>query len=225
MSDMLSENYKRIVFNINEAREKYRSPDDNIRLMAVTKTIPPETVNAAIDLGVNLLGENRVQEFLSKESLYKPAEVHFIGSLQTNKVRKIIGSVSMIHSVDSASLAEEINRISLSKNTVTDVLIELNIGGEYSKSGVSTDDFGALAGFLQTLPAVNFRGIMVIPPPGKSDYYFAKTQEFFEKQKSIYNTDTLSMGMSADYAEAIKYGANILRVGSALFGARDYSKG
>jgi pyridoxal phosphate enzyme (YggS family) len=220
----LSENYKRISYEIAEAKAKYRNDSEKVRLMAVTKTVPPEIVNEAIELGINLLGENRVQEFLSKKDSYKPAEIHFIGSLQSNKVRKIIGlenKIKMIHSVDSMSLADEINRQSEISNTKTDILIEINIGDEDSKSGVLIKDFNSLADYIIGLQNIYLRGIMVIPPPGNSEYFFAKTKDFFDRSKEKYGTfDTLSMGMSGDFAEAIKHGSNIVRVGSALFGAR-----
>ncbi|MDR0943367.1 MAG: YggS family pyridoxal phosphate-dependent enzyme [Ruminococcus sp.] len=217
----LSENYKRISYEIAEAKARYRSNDEKVRLMAVTKTVPPEIVNEAIALGIDLLGENRVQEFLSKKDSYSPAEIHFIGSLQSNKVRKIIELTSMIHSVDSVSLADEINRQSTLAKIKTDVLIEINIGDEDSKSGVLLKDFDSLAEHLISLQNINLRGIMVIPPPGNEEYFFAKTKDLFDKTKEKYNTfDTLSMGMSGDFKEAIKHGSNIVRVGSALFGAR-----
>ncbi|MDR0987381.1 MAG: YggS family pyridoxal phosphate-dependent enzyme [Ruminococcus sp.] len=214
----LLENYKKISYEIAEAKARYRKDTDTVRLMAVTKTVPPEIVNEAISYGIDLLGENRVQEFLSKKDSYSPAEVHFIGSLQSNKVKKIMGSVTLIHSIDSFSLADEINR--LSKEKKSDVLIELNIGEEDTKSGVRTEDYSALAEYISSLENINLRGIMVIPPPGNSDIYFGRTKDFFEKNKTSASFDTLSMGMSGDYINAVKYGSNILRVGSALFGAR-----
>jgi pyridoxal phosphate enzyme (YggS family) len=217
----LSENYRKVTQKIAEYKERFRKDSDILQLMAVTKTVPPEIVNEAIELGINLLGENRVQEFLLKKDSYKPANVHFIGSLQSNKVRKIVGLVDMIHSVDTASLANEINRLSAALNTTKDVLIELNIGEEDSKSGVLQKDFFPLADLVSSLEFLKLRGIMVIPPPGNPDYYFAKTKDFFDKAKEKYSSfDTLSMGMSNDYPEAIKHGSNIIRVGSALFGAR-----
>jgi pyridoxal phosphate enzyme (YggS family) len=223
MYENLSENYKHIRYNISEAQVKYRKPDDKIAFMAVTKTVPAEIVNAAIDLGVDLLGENRVQEYLSKREDYKPCDVHFIGTLQSNKVRKVIDSVSLFHSVESCSLADEINRLSTERNRVSDVLIELNIGGEVSKSGVSPDDFDELAGYIRTLSGLRLRGIMVIPPPGDSDLYFGKTEEFYKKASEHFPLDILSMGMSSDYMTAVRYGSNILRIGSALFGERSYN--
>ncbi|MDR0904410.1 MAG: YggS family pyridoxal phosphate-dependent enzyme [Ruminococcus sp.] len=212
----LYENYKKITSEIAEAKSKYRKETDIVRLMAVTKTIPPEIVNEAISYGIDLLGENRVQEYLSKKDFYSPAEVHFIGSLQTNKVKKIIAGVTLIHSLDSKNLALEINK----QQKKTDVLIELNIGEETTKSGVSIDNYNELADLISSLENLSLRGIMVIPPPGNSDLYFGKTREFFEKNKTSPSFDTLSMGMSHDYKNAVKYGSNILRVGSALFGAR-----
>jgi pyridoxal phosphate enzyme (YggS family) len=217
----LSENYKKITYDIAEAKARYRNVNDIVKLMAVTKKVSPEIVNEAIALGIDLLGENRVQEFLSKKDSYKPAETHFIGSLQSNKVRKIIGLINIIHSVDSMTLADEINRQSEISKIKTDVLIEINIGDEDSKSGVLIKDFDSLAEHILSLQNINLRGIMVIPPPGNSEYFFAKTKDFFDKAKEKYSDfDTLSMGMSGDFAEAIKHGSNIVRVGSALFGAR-----
>jgi pyridoxal phosphate enzyme (YggS family) len=220
---IISENYKKIAYEVGETKARYRSDSDIVRLMAVTKTVSPEAVNEAITLGIDLLGENRVQEFLSKKDDYKKTEIHFIGSLQSNKVRKIIGLVKMIHSVGSSSLADEISRHSGVAKIKTDVLIELNIGNEDSKSGVLPKDFFTLADYINSLETVKLRGIMVIPPPENPEYYFAKTKDFFDKAKENYTDfDTLSMGMSGDYKEAIKHGSNIVRVGSALFGARIY---
>jgi pyridoxal phosphate enzyme (YggS family) len=229
MYERVAENYKKISFEIAEAKSKYRKDSDTIRFMAVTKTVPPEVVNTAVSAGIDLLGENRVQEFLSKKDFYTPAETHFIGSLQSNKVRKIIGLVTMIHSVDSIALAEEIERQSVSRDITTDVLIELNIADEDTKSGVKKAYFNTLAESIGRLSHLRLRGIMVIPPPGQSDRYFGQTQEFFHKTQSGFSGsqtlfDTLSMGMSGDIKAAVKYGSNILRIGSALFGAREYQK-
>jgi pyridoxal phosphate enzyme (YggS family) len=225
MFENIAENYHVIVENIAEAAAKYRSKTDDIRFMAVTKTVPAEFVNKAIDLGIKLIGENRVQEYLSKKDEYKHTEVHFIGSLQSNKVRKIIDTVSMIHSVDGKALADEINRQANSAGIGMDVLIELNIGNEDTKSGVTADSFYELAAYIRDLDALRLRGLMVIPPPGNSDLYFGKTEEFFHRYKDDNPSDTfdtISMGMSSDYTDAIKYGSNIVRIGSALFGARVY---
>ena len=141
----IDENLRIIRENIADAAEKYRSPGDRIRIMAVTKTVPPEAVNHAVSLGVDLLGENRVQEYQSKADAYdKSAEVQFIGHLQTNKVKYIISSVSMIQSVDSIRLAQEIDRLAVKNGLVMDVLCEVNIGGEESKSGIAPAELEGL---------------------------------------------------------------------------------
>ena len=219
------ENLKVIRYNISEAVAKYRKSDDNIALMAVTKTVPYEVVNLVINEGVTLLGENRVQEYLEKKDGYdKRATVHFIGHLQTNKVKYIIDSIDCIHSVDSLKLAAEIDRLSAKHNKITEVLAEVNIGGEESKSGISPDALGDLIYGISEMKNVRLKGLMTIPPIGKSEASFSEMQELFcdWKNKKVDNVsmDILSMGMSADYVEAIKYGSNIVRLGSALFGAR-----
>ena len=196
--------------------------------MAVTKTVAPEAVNHAISLGIDLLGENRVQEYLSKKDVYdKSAEVHFIGSLQTNKVKYIVDSVSMIHSVDSFKLGEVISKQAVSHGKVIDILCEVNIGGEESKGGVSPSEIGNLIEQLSLLEGINIRGLMTIPPPSDSDIFLGRMKELFDKiseeKKSVVSMDTLSMGMTHDYAEAIKYGSNIVRIGTGLFGARNYN--
>lgn len=212
-----------------EAMAKYRSPEDNVRIMAVTKTVAPEAVNHAVSLGLDLLGENRVQEYLSKKDVYdKSAEVHFIGSLQTNKVKYIVDSVSMIHSVDSFRLGEVISRQAVSHGKIIDILCEVNIGGEDSKSGISPSGLGELIEQLAQLDGIRIRGLMTIPPPSDSDVFLGRIKELFdrtaEEKKSLVSMDTLSMGMSGDYAEAIKYGSDIVRIGTGLFGARNYNR-
>ena len=141
----IDENYKRIVDAMEEAKAKYRKPTDEITLMAVTKTVAPEAVNHAISCGIHTLGENRVQEYLSKKDFYaKDAKVHFIGHLQTNKVKYIIEDMELIHSVDSIKLASEIDRHAARVNKVQDILIEVNVGGEESKSGIAPDQLEEL---------------------------------------------------------------------------------
>lgn len=225
----IDENLRIIRERVNEASVKYRSPEDNVRIMAVTKTVAPEAVNYAVSLGIDLLGENRVQEYQSKKDFYdSSAEVHFIGSLQTNKVKYIIDSVSMIHSVDSLKLGEIISRQSVSHGKVTDILCEVNIGGEDSKGGVSPSETGELIEQLAQLDGIRIRGLMTIPPPSDSDVFLGRMKELFDRisedKKSVVSLDVLSMGMSHDYAEAIKYGSNIVRIGTALFGARNYNR-
>lgn len=224
-NSIVSENLKRVQYNIAEAKAKYRNENDDVRLMAVTKTVPYEIVNSVIEQGVDLLGENRVQEYLDKKDHYdKNAEVHFIGHLQTNKVKYIVDSVKCIHSVDSLKLAAEIEKLAEKNGIVINVLTEVNIGGEESKSGISTDMLDELVYGISEMKNIKLCGLMTIPPVGNSEFYFEKMQRIFEdlKAKKVDNVsmDILSMGMSADYVEAIKYGSNIVRVGSAIFGAR-----
>lgn len=225
----IDENLKRIRDNISDAAAHYRGQDDKVRLMAVTKTVAPEAVNHAVKLGVDLLGENRVQEYQEKKDLYdSSAEVQFIGSLQTNKVKYIIDSVSMIQSVDSIKLAQTINRYAEEKRKVMNVLCEVNIGGEDTKSGVMPQELPELLEQMAEMPGIRVRGLMTIPPPVQSDLFLGRMQELFRKQKEhLYpnvSMEILSMGMTHDYVDAIKYGSTLVRIGTGLFGARDYSK-
>lgn len=224
----IDENLRIIRERAGEAFEKYRSPEEKFRIMAVTKTVAPEDVNHAISLGIDLLGENRVQEYLSKKDMYdKSAEVHFIGNLQTNKVKYIIDSVSMIQSVDSLKLGEMISRQAINHGKTINVLCEVNIGGESSKGGVSPAELDVLIEQLSMLDGINIKGLMTIPPPSDSDIFLGRMKELFdrisEEKKHIVSLDTLSMGMTHDYENAIKYGSNIVRIGTGLFGARNYN--
>ncbi len=223
----IAENYKEIVNNVENAKAKYRSPEEKIQIMAVTKTVEPEKVNFAVSQGITLLGENRVQEYLSKKDSYSPeAQVHMIGHLQTNKVKYIINDVSMIQSVDSFKLATEINRLALKNNKTMDILVEVNVGSEDSKSGVPAAEALSLAEQISLLENVRIRGLMAIPPINCSEALFEKMQTLYEelssKRLSGMSCDVLSMGMSGDYETAIKYGSNLIRIGTKLFGARKY---
>lgn len=227
----VEENYKRLSEKIEAARLK-AGRSDEVRFMGVTKTVAPELINHSVELGIRLLGENRVQEFLDKQESYdKRAEVHFIGALQSNKVKYIIDKVSMIHSVDSIKLAQEIDKRAKAHSLTMDILVEINIGGEETKSGISPDKLKAFIEEATELNGIRIRGLMTIPPvniDGSSERYFAKMQEMFEELKaktagdSRFLVDTLSMGMSGDFETAIKYGSNIVRIGSLLYGYRKY---
>lgn len=224
--DDIRENYQKICERVKKAMAD-AGRTDKVRIMAVTKTVVPEKINFAVGLGIDLLGENRVQEFLEKREAYAPAEVHFIGGLQTNKVKYIIDKVSMIHSVDSMKLAEEIDRRAAQQGRIMDILAEINIGGEESKGGVSPGEALEFCAEISKLKNVKLRGLMAIPPPGCSEDCFSSMRELFEKLRARSegedpNIDTLSMGMSGDYETAIKYGATIIRIGSGLFGYRKY---
>ena len=224
--EYLIENYKEICYNIKDSKSKYREHDDIVRIMAVTKTVEPELINFAIDQGIDLLGENRVQEFLSKKDSYKPCEVQFIGHLQTNKVKYIINDVSQIQSVDSFKLAAEIDRQAKKNDKTMDILIEVNIGDELSKSGISKSGVLELAKRISELENVRINGLMAIPPINADDNIYGSLQELYheigQKKLNHINMNVLSVGMSGDYVKAVQYGSNLVRIGTKLFGARKY---
>lgn len=220
--ETVRENYLRITENIEKAKLA-ANRTDAVRLMAVTKTVTPEKINYAVSLGAFLLGENRVQEFLGKREFYdKKSEIHFIGGLQNNKVKYIIDKVSMIHSVNSLKLAEEIDKRALSAGKVMDVLLEINIAAEESKSGILPEELPELLARCREMKNLRPRGLMAIPPldvNGSNERYFSAMQRLFEDNRTE-GFDALSMGMSHDYEDAIKYGSTIVRIGSSLFGYR-----
>ncbi len=225
----VQENYARIQDKIAEAALQSGRKPEEIVFMAVTKTVAPELVNAAIDCGITLLGENRVQEYQSKKDAYRQGvPVDFIGTLQSNKVKYLIGNIRMIQSVNKLSLAQEIERCAGKQNLIQDILIEVNIGDEDSKSGMTPEALPELLKEISQLPHVHVCGLMTIPPPTEDTRFLQAMQELFLKTKELQIPDTdmhiLSMGMSDDYAQAIRYGSNLVRIGSALFGARNYQK-
>ena len=229
---MLKENLKTVEERIQSACKKAGRKREEITLIAVSKTNPPHMLQEAYDIGVRIFGENKVQEIREKyEVLPKDIDWHMIGHLQTNKVKYLIGKVSMIQSVDSMKLAQEISRLSVREHQTMDVLVEVNIGREENKSGVLPEQLSGLLEEISSLPALRVRGLMAIPPADAGDvatqHYFSKMFEYFidTKHKKLDNVsmDVLSMGMSADYVQAILAGANMVRVGSALFGARNYT--
>lgn len=225
--DDIKESYARICENIEKAKSA-AGRTDNVRLMAVTKTVDPERINYAIGLGIDLLGENRVQEYMDKREQYQPAEVHFIGGLQSNKVKYIIDKVSMIHSVDNLRLADEISKRAGQHGLVMDILAEINIGEEETKGGVTPESAEEFCAQVRELPHIRLRGLMTIPPPGCGEDTFARMQRLFadlstDKSVNVDGAfDTLSMGMSGDYETAVRHGSTIVRIGSGLFGYRKY---
>lgn len=229
--DLFDENYKIIKQNIARAAEKSGRKPEDITLLAATKTVDISVINHAISAGIDYIGENRVQEFLLKNDGYLPVHKHFIGHLQTNKVKDIINRVELIHSVDSYRLAEEISKQAVKNNKVMDILIEINIGSEYSKSGFEYENAYAAAEKISKLEGIKIRGLMAIPPICENSEqnrpYFAKMKKLFIDigNKKIDNSsmDILSMGMSDDYETAISEGANMVRIGTALFGKRNYN--
>ena len=221
----VGENLERIRDNVREACAKAGRSEDSVRIMAVTKTVAPEIINCAIEQGIDLLGENRVQEFLSKKDSYlKSAEVHMIGTLQTNKVKYIINDVSMIQSVDSEKLLGEISRLAVKNGRTMDILCEVNIGGEDSKSGIAPGEVRGLLEKAAQTEGVRLRGLMTIPPPSDSDIFLGRMKELYDSFAEEFRLDVLSMGMTHDYAAAVRMGSTLVRVGTGLFGARDYSQ-
>ncbi len=230
-NNVFDENYSQITQNIARAAEKSGRKYEDITLLAATKTVDIAVINHAIESGVKVIGENRVQEFLSKYENYLPVTQHFIGHLQTNKVKDIIDKVSLIHSVDSYRLAEEISKQAVKRNITVDILLEINIGDEQSKSGFAFDEAVSAVQKIANLSNIKIKGLMAIPPicenPQQNRPYFAKMKKLFVDidNKKIDNSsmDILSMGMSDDYEVAIEEGATMVRLGTALFGRRNYN--
>ena len=225
-------NYDFINEKIAEAAMTAGKTREDITFLSATKTVEPEYINYAISLGLSYIGENKVQELLSKYDQYnlENCSLQFIGHLQSNKVRQIVGKVDLIQSIDSMKLAKEVSKCSLKNNITSDILVEVNIGKEENKSGVMPEMLEKLVEEISTLPAVNVKGLMTIPPIcEKKDEirrYFEKMNRLFldisSKKLDNVSMDILSMGMSSDYYEAILEGANMVRIGSALFGNRIY---
>lgn len=233
------EKFKNIEHNLKVIRDRIsaaaasvgRSPEE-ITLMAVTKTVDPLFINHAIECGVDLIGENKVQEFLAKKPFLhmENCRAHLIGHLQTNKVRQIVGEVSVIQSVDSLKLATEISKRSLAAGLVTECLVEVNIGGEENKTGLEFSQTEELLEKMATLEGIKVRGLMTVPPICEKEeelsQYFSKMHALFidMKSKKLDNIDmtVLSMGMSGDYEAAVRHGSNLVRIGSAIFGPRIY---
>ena len=201
----------------------------NVTLVGVAKTKPAELVRRAVAAGLTDIGENYVQEFRDKSAAgaYDGARVHIIGHLQKNKVKYVAGRTAMIQSVDSAALMEEISRRAAAQGAVQDILLEINIGGEESKTGAAPELLPELLAAAGACPGVRVRGLMTIPPPSDSHVYFPRMYHLYidnkEKKYDNVSMDFLSMGMSDDYEAAIKEGANMIRVGSLLFGPRNYT--
>lgn len=225
--------YRLINERIAEAAEKSGRKREDITFLAATKTVDAETINYAVSLGLDHIGENRVQELLSKYEAYDldHCSLQFIGHLQTNKVRQIVGKVDLIQSVDSLRLASEISAQSVKRGIVTDILVEVNIGREENKSGVFEENLEELLCQIAPLEGVSVKGLMTIPPIceniHKNSKYFSNMHKLFidisAKKLDNVNMAVLSMGMSSDYYEAILEGATMVRIGSALFGARNYT--
>ena len=210
-----------------------RDPKE-ILLCAATKMNGADAVRQAIAAGVDCCGENRVQELVLKgsENAYEGAPVHFIGHLQTNKVKQVVGKVDLIQSVDRMNLLEAIQKEAARQGIVQNILLEVNIGNEESKSGFSASDVLPLLEQISDFPNIFVRGLMAIPPisqnPGDNCKFFKKmydlSVDITGKKYDNVSVDCLSMGMSDDYEDAICCGSTMIRIGTAIFGARDYTK-
>lgn len=228
----IQQRFLEIKDNVDKICDSCGRSSQDVKIIAVTKTRTAEEINEAINAGATIIGENRVQELLEKyDDIDKSAEIHLIGQLQTNKVKYIGDKVSLIHSLDRISLAEELNKYCI-KNEINEIkaLVEVNIGCETTKSGVLPDN---LSEYLDNL--MNFRyikpiGLMTVAPLTATEYeqnvFFEKMRNLLEIGKTRFGEDfcQLSMGMSRDYEAAIKQGATMIRIGTALFGERNYNK-
>lgn len=228
---ILKENIEKIKYNITNAlKPSGRKPED-ITLVAATKTVSSDVINIAIKNGINNIGENRVQELITKFADINTtnSKVHFIGHLQKNKVKDIVGKVDLIQSVDSLDLAKKISQLSNKLSMVTNILVEVNIGNDQNKFGIDKDHTAEILYNLSKLNGIKVWGLMSILPicENKKDLYkyFGQMRQLFidikrERIDNI-NMNFLSMGMSSDYIEALECGSNMVRIGSALFGARN----
>ena len=230
----ITENVARIRANIEKAAMAAGRDPASVRLCAATKMNDAAAVREAVRAGVDCCGENKVQELTAKlaENAYEGAPVHFIGHLQTNKVRQVVGKVDLIQSVDSLRLLTAIDREAAKQGIRQDILLEVNIGGEESKSGFAPEEVPDIVDKISEFPNVRLRGLMAIPPvcqnPGDNNKFFEKiyqlSVDIMKKKDDNVCVDVLSMGMSDDYADAIACGSTMIRVGTAIFGARDYAK-
>jgi len=228
----IAENVARIKAQMRDAAIAAGRDPDEILLCAATKMNDAENVRQAIAAGVDCCGENRVQELTQKlaENAYEGAPVHFIGHLQTNKVKQVVGKVSLIHSVDSQRLLEAINKEAAKQGIIQDILLEINIGQEDSKSGLHKDELPALLEKIGDFPNIRVRGLMAIPPICQNS---TDNHKFFQEMCNLavditakkydnVSVEIMSMGMSDDFTDAICCGSTMIRVGTAIFGARGY---
>ncbi len=231
---MVTENLKEVEKRICAACDRAGRDRSEVTLIAVSKTKPAERIGEAYEAGIRDFGENKVQEMMEKyEALPDDIRWHMIGHLQRNKVKYLIGKTALIHSVDSLRLAQEISAQSVRRNVDTDILIEVNIAGEESKFGISREETIALVEQVAVLPRVHVRGLMAVAPytedPEQNRPYFQAIRELSVdiEKKNIDNVTVciLSMGMTGDFEVAIEEGATMVRVGTGIFGAREYPAG
>ena len=228
----IAENLTKVRENIAHAAREAGRDERDILLIGATKMNDAARVREAIAAGLTACGENRVQELLEKNALdaYEGAQLHFIGHLQRNKVKQIVGLAQLIHSVDSVELMSAISREAEKKGIVQDILLEVNVAGEASKSGIAPENLPELLEKAGDFPSLRVRGLMAIPPicrfPDENLPYFNLMHQLFidngAKKYDNVVMDFMSMGMSGDYQAAISCGANMIRLGTAIFGKRQY---
>jgi pyridoxal phosphate enzyme (YggS family) len=213
---MIKQNYEEILAHISE----YTDPS-SVSIVAVTKYQTIEAANEAISCGIKDIGENKVQQLCERNALLLPAKRHLIGHLQTNKVKFAVAVADLIQSVDSVRVAVEISKQAVKAEKTQDVLIEVNIADEPTKTGAAVSELNTILDTCESLSNIHVVGLMAIMPIGASEYYFEKMHSLFLETKTINYTNTqlqtLSMGMSDDYLLAVKHGSNMIRVGRTLF--------
>ena len=229
---MIRENLETVENNIKEACERAGRDRSEVTLIAVSKTKPVSDLMEAYDAGIRVFGENKVQELVDKiDRMPDDIHWHMIGHLQRNKVKYIVGKVDLIHGVDNMELAEEINKRAEKAGVTQDILIEVNIADEDTKYGIAYDKVDELYVNISELPYVNVRGLMCIAPnvenPEQNRQYFVKMKkklvDITNKLRHNIRVDIMSMGMTGDYQVAIEEGATMVRVGTGIFGARNYN--
>ena len=229
----IGENIARIRAEIDAAARETGRTGKDITLVGASKMNDAAACQEAIAAGIDALGENRVQEMTAKlaEDAYRGAPLHFIGHLQRNKVKQVVGKAALIQSIGSPELLAEVDRQAEKLDIVQDILLEVNIGGEEAKSGFAPEELPQAAAYAKGLVHIRVRGLMTIPPvaveKGGNIPYFEKVHRLFvDISREMYDNkwEYISMGMSGDYADAVRCGANMVRVGSAIFGARNYQK-
>ena len=229
---MLAENLQQVNANIEKACAAVGRAPSEITLVAVSKTKPVSMLQEAYDAGARVFGENKVQEIMDKyDQLPSDIQWHMIGHLQRNKVKQVVGKAALIQSIGSPELLAEVDKQAEKLGIVQDILLEVNIGGEAAKSGFAPQEVENAAAQAKEMDHVRVRGLMTIPPADatreENVVYFQKVQALYvDINRKMYDNglEYLSMGMSGDFADAIRAGANMVRVGTAIFGARDYSK-
>ncbi len=230
---MIQENIKQVQKNIEKACNRVERDPHDVMLIAVSKTKPVSALEEAYQCGMRDFGENKVQELVEKaEVLPKDIRWHMIGHLQRNKVKYIVDKVYLIHSVDSIRLAEEISKEALKKNVTVDILVEVNVAKEETKFGSTMEEAWELVSHIAGLPGIRVKGLMTIAPfvenPEENRKYFSKLKQLAVdiEHKNIDNVSmrVLSMGMTGDYEVAVEEGASYVRVGTGIFGERDYKK-